>query len=299
METNKLIQQTSTSATVQIAKQDKAQDVMYAPPTEKTDIATDEAGELTEKENNHDPSCKGYQYSKDIIKEVSLPDGLVPLLPDPDLIIITGIAKTESISTGQVYFKNGLYEPMIAYDPRYVKNYIEGVKIAKLTFLKSIHPFLRLYTSDIISCAEKLYNILNTLGRVGITNDIMQAEFTDNGICDNNWYIETPDYIKYETSYMESYHDGGGCGSEEWWLYGTTDISIGQELQQGKYLDNGIVEGFQLPEHNGYWIEDEHCYIVNPFGLPGIFEYYCKIIDQYDYESSEKVFEIGVRFGLK
>ena len=54
-----------------------------------------------------------------------------------------------------------------------------------------------------------------------------------------------------------------------------------------------------IPACKGYWFEDKHLYLVDPWGLSGIFEYYYRKTECRDYDSAERCWEMGVKYPEK
>ena len=49
-----------------------------------------------------------------------------------------------------------------------------------------------------------------------------------------------------------------------------------------------------MPDCRGFWTENEHVYLVDPWGVSGIFEYYCHVEEQRDYDSDNEIWDVGV-----
>ena len=109
-------------------------------------------------------------------------------------------------------------------------------------------------------------------------------------------YKETQNYFCYRNSYSESYHDGGGSGLKEWYIYAASGVECRTELaEEIGYKEFALLPGFiHLPYCRGFWTENEHVYLVDPWGLSGVFEYYCHAEEQRDYDSENEIWDVGV-----
>ena len=100
--------------------------------------------------------------------------------------------------------------------------------------------------------------------------------------------LETLDYIKYVFRNQESYHDGGGSSSEVWYVYPAPIDDYPQELLHDREYDH-----IRIPRCQGFWIENGHLYLVEPWDIPGVFEYYYKEKNRYYSESPTEIREVG------
>lgn len=224
------------------------------------------------------------------LKIISLPQRLVPHLPDAETIVITGYGNEEnSFGLRYRFGGNTLLEQksFIQYHPL-KRSYDDACSV----FANSLHPFFRKFTENEVICSENMLKDLsaniNEPEYFEISDDALFVDM--GGGCDTIGYQETSNYIKYMRRYQESYHDGGGYGSTEWFLYAALGKEAKQELSQKRVLNE-----IYLPACKGYWIEEEHLYLVEPWGLSGVFEYYCCKTECRDYDSDEVVWEVGVK----
>lgn len=239
------------------------------------------------------------------------PEGIVPSkelaekLPVPGRIQITSysnaskmVGKRYSVGMNDYHKK----QDFIQYQGKRLNNatYKEKEKNTRSIFIESFHPFIQIHTNNISGCAE---NILNEFcfkpASYEITADTLNVEL-DSGYY-NAGYEETVDFICYKESYQESYHDGGGSGSKRWCIYAAPTVVCKAELSEEIVFQPcpALPSFVHLPHCRGYWEENGHVYLVDPFGLSGIFEYYCHAKECSDYASNEEVWEIGVPYAAK
>ena len=179
-------------------------------------------------------------------------------------------------------------------------NHVKKSENARSVFAESFHPFVQKYSNDIVKCAERIIKeICYKPYSFEITADTLNVVL-DGGYYDAR-YQETMDYIFYKESYAESYHDGGGSGSTRWCVYASLNVAnkaeLTYEIERKKCpaLPNSV----QLPCCRGYWEENGHVYLVEPWGLTGVFEYYCQVEERWDYASEKEEWEIGVPYDRK
>lgn len=235
--------------------------------------------------------------------ESSLPQELIGKLPDPDKIKISSFSNS-LVSVGKRY-RIGMNDCDKAEDfiqyyakiPENVKWSSEEDQHRKIVFAESFHPFVRRYSKDIVKCAEYIIR--------GISYKPYSYEITENALnvkLDGGYYDveyqETPHFICYRECYQESYHDGGGSGSEEWYVYASPNVACKTELSEEIEIKKcpALPDFVHMPSCRGYWEENGHVYLVDPWGLSGNFEYYCHVEEQRDYESENKIWEIGVPY---
>lgn len=233
---------------------------------------------------------KKYHVHPEPPKDLPLPKRLVSHLPDADTIVITSYGN-EGNSFGKRYHFGGntlsSNEAFIQYYPL-KKNYDFECSV----FVNSFHPFLREFTENEVICSGNiLKDLLSNINQPSYFEVSEHTLFVNmgGGYYDTG-YKETPKYIKYMQRYQESFHDGGGSGSKVWFLYATSGKETKQELTQKK-----VMNGICLPTCKGYWIEEKHLYLVDPWGIPGVFEYYCCKKECRDFDSDEEVWEVGVK----
>ena len=224
------------------------------------------------------------------MKNISLPQRLVLHLPDAETIVITSYGNGENsfgvrYSLGDKYSFRG--ESFIQYHPL-ERSYDYACSV----FGNSFHPFFQEFTENEKICSENMLKDfpenINRPEYFEISEDTLFVDM--GGGYYKTAYQETSNYIKYRESCRESAHDGGGYCSKEWFLYAASGKKAKQELSQKRVLNE-----ISLPTCKGYWIEEEHLYLVEPWELPGVFEYYCCKTECRDYDSDEMVWEVGVK----
>ena len=158
-----------------------------------------------------------------------------------------------------------------------------------VVFSKSFHPFLKQFTTDPETCANKMQRMFShNPNSYGVTVTALFVAF-DSGYY-NEGYQETTRFIKLYSSYQDSYHDGGGSGSKEWFLFHAP-----QECPDEKPIEEKSKMSVRIPESDSYWTRGKHFFLLNPWGLHGVFEYYYYEDYKDDYESETEITEIGVR----
>ena len=220
-------------------------------------------------------------------KNLSFPDCLASYLPADHLIKITGYGN--GVQSDGKRYRVGMHHSFS--DEPHIQYHVKDVNTdAALVFGQSFHPFISKYTSNSRECAQNmLKNFSYSPYNFEVSQEILRVSF-DSGYY-NTGYIETHDYMKYEESYHESYHDGGGSGYSEWYLYAAPGKNAPQELLGKRYFG-----WCTIPECKGYWFEDDHLYLVEPWEIPGIFEFYYGSVVCPDYGSDDICREIGVRY---
>ena len=182
-------------------------------------------------------------------------------------------------------------------DTDVIRYHVKKSENAKSVFAEAFHPFVQKYSNDIVKCAEHIINeICFAPYSFTITADELYVVM-DSGYYDAK-YRETIDFISYQESYSESYHDGGGSGSTSWWVYAALDVECKAELTDEIGLKKcpALPRSVHLPYCRGYWEENGHVYLVDPWGLTGVFEYYCEVMERWDYASEEEIWKIGVPY---
>lgn len=229
------------------------------------------------------------EMEKKAEEKCSFPNSLVPSLPFAGVINITSYGN-ERYSYGEPYFFG--VENLFVNKP-YVQYEVEVKSDAYLVFEKSYHPFIKKYASDLKTSTQYMKeDFRGTPFRFGITQDVLCILFR-YGYYDVS-YKETQNYVMYKEMYHESYHDGGGSGKRVWYLYAAPGKNEAQELA---HIRN--IGGCTIPACKGYWFEDEHLYLVEPWDIPGIFEYYYCSITRRDYDSDDECRKIGVKYPEK
>ena len=243
-----------------------------------------------------------YAHSKQPPEGLSLPKGLAEVIPGPDRIIIESFSNA-GVTFGERY-RVGMNDCEMAQDfIQYRVKRIRGVSYAEERkyyiglFADAIHPFFRRYTNDIAGCAENIVGNSSELPSLyEITDGTLNVEL-DSGYR-HAGYQETSEYFRYNAMYHESYHDGGGSGFREWYVYAASITECKAELSDEiGYKDFRALPGFiSLPYCRGFWTEGGHVYLIDPWGVSGIFEYYCYAEEQRDYDSDKKIWNVGVPY---
>lgn len=115
----------------------------------------------------------------------------------------------------------------------------------------------------------------------------------------NHSYNCSESWLHYGASQSKNYyHDGGGSGSKEWCVYASPNVECKAELSAEIETKKcpALPDFVHMPSCRGYWEEKGHVYLVDPWGLTGNFEYYCHVEEQWDYESENKIWEIGMPY---
>ena len=187
-----------------------------------------------------------------------LPPELAPYVPNIDSIEITSWGTADSSA--------GKHRNDIDGEGAYIR-YECAYEMQNRVFSHSFHPFIEKTSNETIACAEKLRGyIMHKTRCFSITKDSLSVSFFFYG---NASYHETKDFIRYQQNEQESSHDGGNYFATEWVIYRTSNIDppeiLLHESHKGKIY---------MPLCKGYWEKDGHCYLVDPWGMPGIFEFY-------------------------
>ena len=171
----------------------------------------------------------------------------------------------------------------------FIQYKVQNVDDGRAAFAASYHPFLRQFTDRPEQSAREVLAFFSYRPyRFDLTRDQLSVNF-DSGYY-NTGYTETPTYIEYRESYQESYHDGGGSGSLYWCLYPAGEV----HLAAAKVLRQDPSARFRIPACKTIRMKDGHVYLENPWGLTGVFEYYCSRSERDDYQSPEEHSELGV-----
>lgn len=240
---------------------------------------------------------KRYHLDRNLPNDFQLPQKLVTYLPDADTIEIMSYGNEETSYGTRLNmraFRFPAGKPFIKYRPLiYVEQKMEVKRnCAYRVFENSYHPFLRQYTKDIVTCSKNMLNG-HPVGEYrpssfGIAEDTLLVDM--DGGYHITGYKETPNYIGYMDRYQDSIHDGGDSGSTELYLYAAPGKEPTQELSHDRYLGWCI-----LPECKGYWVEKKHLYLVEPWGLSGVFAYFYSTTVRSGGSTDVTVREIGVK----
>lgn len=252
-----------------------------------------------ESENN----CP-YEYSEGMpSKGFGLPKELAAVLPNPDRIIITSFSSAGNTFGTRKRFgfgmngMNDIYKAQnfIQYRCKQSKNSVQAQNCTSL-FADSFHPFVQRYANDISGCVENiLHSIMYTPISYELTDGILNV-CLDSGY-QETYYQETSEYIRYNDRYQESFHDGGGNGFEEWYVYAASITEYKTEISDViGYKHFSALPSVSLPYCRGFWTEDGHVYLVDPWGLSGIFEFYYYSEGRPDAFSEEKIENVGTPY---
>lgn len=283
---------------------EKKEPPVYPEPTKEIPPQERKVTHIPEKDGNlnHLGREKRYHLDRNLPKDVHLPQKLVPYLPDADTIEIMSYGNDKTsygTRRDMIAFRFPAGKPFIKYRPFIYAEQKTDVKIncAYRVFENSYHPFLRQYTENVAACSKKILSS-HPIGAYrpssfGITEDALWVDMYGR----ITGYKETQDYIGYMDRYQDSIHDGGDSGSEELYLYAAPGKEPIQELSHG--TNNRYLAWCTLPECKGYWIEKQHLYLVEPWGLSGVFEYFYRITVKRGGSSDITVREIGVKYPEK
>lgn len=163
-------------------------------------------------------------------------------------------------------------------------------------FAESYHPFLQKYSSNPRHCAEILSHYFSRPSHRFVVFDNMFLTVFDMG-GDRNSYKETPNYITYRQISQESYHDGGGSYSQEWYLYAAKVSKCKAELTDkiGYKHFSALPQWVFLPDCRGFWTEEGHVYVVDPWDMCGIFEFYCHT-EEKELDEEANILDIGMPY---
>ena len=248
-----------------------------------------------------------YEYRVKVPTDVVMPEDLVDKLPDPGRIVIISFSNGKN-EVGTRYNLVGTRFCMIMYSHEESEKFIQykGISTPGLSddekraecihlFADSYHPFFSRYTNDIVGCMEAMLMYQSELPSVYEVSEGTLCVELDSGY-HNSSYKETQNYFCYRNSYSESYHDGGGSGLKEWYIYAASGVECRTELaEEIGYKEFALLPGFiHLPYCRGFWTENEHVYLVDPWGLSGVFEYYCHAEEQQYYDTENEIWDVGV-----
>lgn len=241
-----------------------------------------------------------YEFWVEVPKGVALPEELVDKLPAPGRIAIISFSNGDTKVGTRYYmfrYSHEKSETFIQYEGISTPNlpYSEKRTEKIQLFADSYHPFFSRYTNDIRGCFEAMLGHESELPSNYEVSDGTLCVKLDSGYHDSS-YKETQNYFCYRNSYSESYHDGGGSGSIEWYIYAASGIECKTELtEEIGYKKFSDLPGFiELPYCRGFWTENGHVYLVDPWGFSGVFEYYCHAEKKRDYDSKNEIWDIGV-----
>ena len=294
------VQEESTNA-VAISKEiDSSQETSKPSPHDPFVTKMNQFKAYTDESENNRP----YEYSEGMpSKGFGLPKELAALLPNPDRIIITSFSSAGNTFGTRMRFgfgmngMNDIYKAQnfIQYRCKRSKNSEQAQNCTSL-FADSFHPFVQRYANDISGCVENiLHSIMYTPISYELTDGILNA-YLDSGYHET-YYQETSEYIRFNDRYQESFHDGGGNGFEEWYVYAASITEYKTEISDViGYKHFSAWPSASLPYCRGFWTEDGHVYLVDPWGLSGIFEFYHYSEGRPDAFSEEEIEIVGTPY---
>ena len=259
-----------------------------------TDTATTQTPSDTApvpEKDNAEPEYSKYHIFEKLEKGIPLPEKLIDLLPDPDMIIITAYGDEKASNGKRLHIALG----KSSSDEKFIQYQIKPAShnsfdsVSDEVFGCSFHPFIRKFTDNVTACSKTMLRSIQFAPSIfEISQNALFVLF--NGGYYHTKYEENEDHIEYSESYQDSYHDGGGSGSLEWSICAADKKEEGQDLLHDKKVNE-----IELPSCKGYWFENDRLYLVDPWGLSGVFEYYHDKNERYDYESENQCYTIGVK----
>ncbi len=185
----------------------------------------------------------------------------------------------------------------ISYRARYVRGSNQLDRQTEIVFAASHHPFIERFSGDPARCAGKMARFFSYRPMYyELFRDMLFVSFGSGYV--ESGFLETRDCVGYRQSYSESYHDGGGSGSDTWFLWPAKAEIGANELFGDSVVNHANVpntKGIKVPECKGYWFEGERLFVVDPWDIPGVFEFYYAVSEQYDWDSETENWSIGVR----
>ncbi len=146
--------------------------------------------------------------------------------------------------------------------------YYRNNKGSELDFASVPHPFLSRNSRWVPDCAVSLLRFLNDSPPLEYRIDEAELRVVLYTGYINTTYTESADCIRYTSICQESTHDGGGYDNYYFTLISAPDKPIPKSLQF-----EGMCGGLQMPPSAGYWLDaDGRCFLVDPFGMQGVFE---------------------------
>ena len=165
--------------------------------------------------------------------------------------------------------------------------YAEKAGAVQEVFMRSYHPFISQFTTDMAHSADSLLQYIGySPYKFQVYDSVLVVE-----LIAGYWqasYEETPEYMTFNEWCQESQHDGAGHHSKRWVLCRAQSAETQFPLCQEKEGDARVV-----PPCRGYWLEGEHCFVVDPWNIPGVFEFYYRWEYSKSYNSASEISEIG------
>lgn len=161
-------------------------------------------------------------------------------------------------------------------------------KFGRERFLEAVHPFIEASApADAGRCAGNLYDYIpQAPGVFMVFRDRLEIGFFSGN------YSESADSILFYAGTSYSYHDGGGGSGEVWGARRAPGMTPPAELCHEKRPMSRIA----MPSCRGYWLVNDRCYLLEPWDMPGVFEFYSRDTYQASYDSEEDIQQIGTRF---
>ncbi len=161
-------------------------------------------------------------------------------------------------------------------------------KFRKERFAEAFHPFIEASApANVGHCAEQLSHYIPARPDVfTLFRDRLEIG------CFSKDYSESADSIQVYGGETYSYHDGGGGSSEVWTVRRAPGMTPPKELRHEERPMSRIA----MPSCKGYWLKNDRCYLLEPWDMPGVFEFYSCDRYQASYDSEEKVQQIGTPF---
>ena len=224
------------------------------PDKKTTGAAPPESQTQSDKKDNLETK------SKELISQ--LPEELKRLLPDTD----------------QYYLRE--YHAGDLFVEYYAKN-------KEKAFISSYHPFICRYAKDLAHSASLLLQYMRYPPYCFKVYDsvLIVRLHTPYWVAD---YAETPEYMVYDEWRQESQHDGGGSCDIQWVLCKAKVAEQPFSIPPGEETTARA-----LPPCRSFWFDDKRCFVVDPWDVSGVFEFYYRWEYSESYNSASEISEIG------
>ena len=166
-------------------------------------------------------------------------------------------------------------------------------KHANKRFSEAVHPFIQSSApADAGHCAEALSDYIRYSPKVfTVFKDRLEIVYSAQ-FYGSAYYSESANSVQLYAGTTDSYHDGGGSYGFVWSARGTLGMTPPKELHHEQRPMSRIT----MPPCKGYWLENGSCYLLEPWDMPGVFEFYIRNTEKSSNDSEENVQQIGVRF---